>query len=68
MPLNPRPVRGSWDDGRTRDIHIRSSEFVGYKSSASYSTGSSTKEISLRSRRSRRPRLTSSAGGTRASM
>jgi len=30
MQLNPRPVRGSWDDGRTLDLHIRSSEFVGY--------------------------------------
>jgi len=30
MQLNPRPVRGSWDDGRTLDIHIHSSEFVGY--------------------------------------
>ena len=30
MQLNPRPVRGSWDDGRTLDIHICSSEFVGY--------------------------------------
>ncbi len=30
MQLDPRPVRGSWDDGRTLDIHIRSSEFVGY--------------------------------------
>ncbi len=30
MHLNPRPVRGSWDDGRTLDDHIRSSEFVGY--------------------------------------
>ena len=30
MHLNPRPVRGSWDDGRTLDKHTRSSEFVGY--------------------------------------
>lgn len=30
MQLNPRPVRGSWDDGYTLDLHIRSSEFVGY--------------------------------------
>jgi predicted amidophosphoribosyltransferase len=30
MQLNPRTVRGSWDDGRTLDLHIRSSEFVGY--------------------------------------
>lgn len=30
MQLNPTPVRGSWDDGRTLDLHIRSSEFVGY--------------------------------------
>jgi competence protein ComFC len=30
MQLNPRPVRGIWDDGRTLDLHIRSSEFVGY--------------------------------------
>jgi hypothetical protein len=82
MQLNPRPVRGSWDDGRTLDLHIRSSEFVGYNEygHAQFestrtelgellcSTGSSTKAISLPSRRSRRPRLTSSAGGTRASM
>ena len=30
MQLNPKPVRGSWDDGCTLDMHIRSSEFVGY--------------------------------------
>jgi predicted amidophosphoribosyltransferase len=30
MQLNPRPVRGAWDDGRTLDLHIRSSEFAGY--------------------------------------
>ena len=30
MQLNPRPVRGTWDDGRTLDLHILSSEFVGY--------------------------------------
>ena len=30
MQLNPRPVRGAWDDGYTLDLHIRSSEFVGY--------------------------------------
>ena len=30
MQLNARPVRGTWDDGRTLDLHIRSSDFVGY--------------------------------------
>lgn len=30
MQLNPRAVRGAWDDGRTLDLHIRSSEFLGY--------------------------------------
>lgn len=30
MQLNPRPVRGTWDDGHTLDLHILSSEFVGY--------------------------------------
>ncbi len=30
MQLNPRAVHGSWDDGYTLDLHIRSSEFVGY--------------------------------------
>lgn len=30
MQLNPRPVHGAWDDGRTLDLHVRSSEFVGY--------------------------------------
>ena len=30
MQLSPRPVHGTWDDGRTLDLHIRSSEFVGY--------------------------------------
>lgn len=30
MQLNPRPVQGTWDGGYTLDLHIRSSEFVGY--------------------------------------
>lgn len=33
MQLNPRPMRGTWDDGRTLDLHILSSEFVGYNES-----------------------------------
>jgi len=30
MQLNPKQVRGSWDDGFTLDTHIRSSDFIGY--------------------------------------
>ncbi len=30
MQLNPSVLRGAWDDGRTLDRHIRSSEFIGY--------------------------------------
>lgn len=30
MQLNPSVIRGAWDDGRTLDRHIRSSEFLGY--------------------------------------
>ena len=30
MQLNPRTVQGAWDEGRTLDLHIRSSEFLGY--------------------------------------
>ncbi len=30
MQLNPRPVHGYWDVGYTLDLHILSSEFVGY--------------------------------------
>ncbi len=30
MHLNPRPMRGAWDDGRTLDLHVSSSEFLGY--------------------------------------
>lgn len=30
MRLDPRTVQGAWDDGRTLDRHILSSEFLGY--------------------------------------
>ncbi len=30
MHLNPRAVRGVWDDGRSLDLHVSSSEFLGY--------------------------------------
>ncbi len=30
MQMNPRAVHGAWDDGRTLDLHVRSSEFLGY--------------------------------------
>jgi predicted amidophosphoribosyltransferase len=30
MQLNPRRVPGCWDDGFTLDLHIRSSDFLGY--------------------------------------
>jgi predicted amidophosphoribosyltransferase len=30
MQLNPRAVRGAWDDGRTLDLHVSTSEFLGY--------------------------------------
>jgi predicted amidophosphoribosyltransferase len=30
MQLNPKQVRGAWDDGFTLDIHIQSSDFIGY--------------------------------------
>ncbi|MEW6543522.1 MAG: phosphoribosyltransferase family protein [Nitrospirota bacterium] len=30
MHLNPKRMSGSWDDGYTLDLHICSSEFVGY--------------------------------------
>lgn len=30
MHLNPRPMHGAWDDGRTLDLHVSSSQFLGY--------------------------------------
>lgn len=30
MQLNSRAVYGAWDAGRTLDLHVRSSEFLGY--------------------------------------
>ncbi len=30
MQLNQKAVHGAWDDGRTLDLHVRSSEFLGY--------------------------------------
>jgi len=30
MQLNPRQMPGCWDDGFTLDLHIRSSDFLGY--------------------------------------
>lgn len=30
MQLSPRAMLGAWDDGRSLDRHVRSSEFVGY--------------------------------------
>jgi predicted amidophosphoribosyltransferase len=30
MQLNPKTVHGAWDDGRTLDLHVHSSEFLGY--------------------------------------
>jgi len=30
MRLNPRAMHGAWDDGRTLDLHVSSSEFLGY--------------------------------------
>ena len=30
MQLNPKEMLGAWDDGRSLDRHVRSSEFLGY--------------------------------------
>ena len=30
MQLNPKTMSGAWDDGRTLDRHVRSSQFLGY--------------------------------------